>query len=106
MATFHTGENSNFLSSLKTREYISQIQIYMKSNATMKYTVEGETHMINQTLSDKQCLEFSKKIAVLRRLVQLDMISTDEYILCKNKIMDSYHITADYFHDDKREKVA
>ena len=33
----------------------------------------------------KKCLEFSKKMAVLRRLVHLGLISENEYILAKNK---------------------
>ena len=44
------------------------------------------------------CLEFSKKIEVLRRLVLLGLILENEYILAKNKIMSSYHILkSDYF---------
>ena len=34
-------------------------------------------------------LEYSKKIAVLRKLVRLNLISETEYILIKNKIIDS-----------------
>ena len=33
-----------------------------------------------------KCLEFSKKMAVLRKLVRLGLISENEYILVKNKI--------------------
>ena len=32
------------------------------------------------------CLEFSKKMAVFRKLVRLGLISENEYILEKNKI--------------------
>ena len=36
-----------------------------------------------------KCLEFSKKMAVLRKLVRLGLISENEYILAKNKIQES-----------------
>ena len=39
-----------------------------------------------------KCLEFSKKMAVLRKLVRLGLISENEYIRAKNRIMSSYHI--------------
>ena len=38
-----------------------------------------------------KCLEFSKKMAVLRKLVRLGLISENEYIRAKNRIMS--HIT-------------
>ena len=38
-------------------------------------------------LDAKKCLEFSKKMAVIRKLVRLGLISENEYILAKNKIM-------------------
>ena len=38
-----------------------------------------------------KCLEFSKKMAVLRKLVRLGLISENEYIRAKNRIMSSYH---------------
>lgn len=54
--------------------------------------------MEGMNLSAKKCLEFSKKMALLRKLCRMELISTDEYILGKNKIMDSYHILEnDYF---------
>ena len=54
-----------------------------------------------------KCLEFSKKMAVLRRLVHLELISENEYILVKNKIMSSYHILeSEYFKTGAVNKVA
>lgn len=54
-----------------------------------------------------KCLEFSKKMAVLRRLIQLGLISENEYILAKNKIMSSYHILeSEYFKTGAVNKVA
>ena len=53
------------------------------------------------------CLEFSKKMAVLRRLVHLELISENEYILARNKIMSSYHILeSEYFKTDAGKRVA
>ena len=55
----------------------------------------------------KKCLEFSKKMAVLRRLVHLGLISENEYILAKNKIMSSYHILeSEYFKTGAGNRVA
>lgn len=55
----------------------------------------------------KKCLEFSKKMAVLRRLVHLGLISENEYILAKNKIMSSYHILeSEYFKNGAENRVA
>ena len=54
-----------------------------------------------------KCLEFSKKMTVLRRLVHLELISENEYILAKNKIMSSYHILeSEYFKTGAVNKVA
>lgn len=54
-----------------------------------------------------KCLEFSKKMAVLRKLVRLGLISENEYILAKNKIMSSYHILeSEYFKSDTGNRVA
>lgn len=55
----------------------------------------------------KKCLEFSKKMAVLIRLVHLGLISENEYILAKNKIMSSYHILeSEYFKTGAENRVA
>ena len=55
----------------------------------------------------KKCLEFSKKMAMLRRLVYVDLISENEYILAKNKIMSSYHILESrYFKTGAGNRVA
>lgn len=54
----------------------------------------------------KKCLEFSKKMAVLRRLVHLGLISENEYILAKNKIMSSYHILeSEYYKTGAENRV-
>ena len=34
-----------------------------------------------------KCLEFSKKMAVLRKLVRLGLISENDYIRAKNRIL-------------------
>ncbi|MCI7087800.1 MAG: hypothetical protein MR954_08275 [Lachnobacterium sp.] len=54
-----------------------------------------------------KCLEFSKKMAALRKLVRLGLISENEYILAKNKIMSSYHILeSEYFKSGTGKRVA
>ena len=54
-----------------------------------------------------KCLEFSKKMAVLRTLVRLGLISENEYILAKNKIMSLYHILEpEYFKSSTEKRVA
>lgn len=54
-----------------------------------------------------KCLEFSKKMVVLRKLVRLGLISENEYIMAKNKIMSSYHILeSDYFKSGTGKRVA
>ena len=58
-------------------------------------------------MNAKKCLEFSKKMAVLRKLLRLELISENEYILAKNKIMSSYHILeSEYFKTSAGNKVA
>jgi len=37
-------------------------------------------------------MEFSKKIAVLRKLFRMALISEAEYIMARNKIMDEYMV--------------
>ena len=55
----------------------------------------------------KKCLEFSKKMSVLRMLVHLGLISENEYIQAKNKIMSSYHILeSEYFKTGAGKRVA
>lgn len=44
----------------------------------------------NMGLSAKECLEFSKKIAVLQKISRLGLVSESEYILAKNRIFDLY----------------
>lgn len=54
-----------------------------------------------------KCLEFSKKMAVLRKLVRLGLISENEYIRAKNRIMSSYHILeSEYFKSGTGKRVA
>ena len=54
-----------------------------------------------------KCLEFSKKMAVLRKLVRLGLISENEYIRAKNRIMSSYHILeSEYFKTGTGKRVA
>jgi len=53
-------------------------------------------------LSAKQCLEFSKKIAVLQKISRLGLVSESEYILVKNRIFDEYHVDKSYFPADVR----
>lgn len=51
-------------------------------------------------LSAKECLEFSKKIAVLQKISRLGLVSESEYILAKNRIFDEYHVDKSYFPAD------
>ena len=37
-------------------------------------------------------MEFSKKIALLRKLFRMALISEAEYIMARNKIMDEYMV--------------
>lgn len=50
-----------------------------------------------------KCLEFSKKMAALRKLVRLGLISENEYILAKNKIMSLYHILEPEYFKSRKE---
>ena len=70
--------------------------------------MKGDFAMEWCQLDAKKCLEFSKKMAVLRKLVRLGLISENEYILAKNKkIMSSYHILeSEYFKSNAGNKVA
>lgn len=48
-------------------------------------------------LSAKECLEFSKKIAILQKISRLGLVSESEYILVKNRIFDECHVDKSYF---------
>lgn len=77
----------------------------------VRFSVEGNLRggfaMEWYQMDAKKCLEFSKKMAVLRRLVHLGLISENEYILAKNKIMSSYHILeSEYFKTGAGNRVA
>lgn len=56
----------------------------------------------NMSLSAKECLEFSKKIAVLQKISRLGLVSDSEYILVKNRIFDEYRVDKSYFPEDVR----
>ena len=63
--------------------------------------------MARYQMETEKCLEFSKKMAVLRKLIRLGLISENEYILAKNKIMSSYHILeSEYFNSSTGKRVA
>ena len=77
------------------------------SGLIRKKILRGGFAMEWYQLDAGKCLEFSKKMAVLRRLVHLELISENEYILAKNKIMSSYHILeSEYFKSGTGNKVA
>lgn len=48
--------------------------------------------MIIEPLKDKRFLQCCKKMAVLGKLYRLELITEHEYIVAKNKILDSYNI--------------
>ena len=54
----------------------------------------------SMSLSVKECLDFSKKIAVLQKISRLGLVSEGEYILVKNRIFDEYHVDKSYFQAD------
>ena len=56
----------------------------------------------NMGVSAKECLEFSKKIAVLQKISRLGLVSESEYILAKNQILHEYHVDKSYFPADVR----
>ena len=73
----------------------------------MERNLRGGFAMEWYQMNAKKCLEFSKKMAVLRKLLRLELISENEYILAKNKIMSSYHILeSEYFKTSAGNKVA
>ena len=43
-------------------------------------------------------MEYAKSMAVLRRIVRLGMITENEYIAARNKLMDKYLIIRDFEH--------
>lgn len=48
-----------------------------------------------------------QEMAVLRKLVRLGLISENEYIRAKNRIMSSYHILeSEYFKSGTGKRVA
>lgn len=77
------------------------------SGSSAERNLRGGFAMEWYQMDAKKCLEFSKKMAVLRRLVHLGLISENEYILAKNKIMSSYHILeSEYFKTGAGNRVA
>lgn len=48
--------------------------------------------MIIVPIKDKRYFQCSKKLAALRKLYRLEMITEQEYVLAKNKIMDSCNL--------------
>ena len=43
-------------------------------------------------------MEYAKCMAVLRRIVRLGMITENEYMAARNKLMDKYLIIRDFAH--------
>ena len=43
-------------------------------------------------------MEYAKCMAVLRRIVRLAMITENEYMAARNKLMDKYLIIRDFEH--------
>lgn len=43
-------------------------------------------------------MEYAKCMAVLRRIVRLGMITENEYMAARNKLMDKYLVIRDFDH--------
>lgn len=43
-------------------------------------------------------MEYAKCMAVLRRIVRLGMITENEYMAARNKLMDKYLVMRDFDH--------
>ena len=87
--------------------HISAEKIESLFGFSVERNLRGGFAMEWYQMDAKKCLEFSKKMAVLRRLVHLGLISENEYILAKNKIMSSYHILeSEYFKTGAENRVA
>ena len=43
-------------------------------------------------------MEYAKCIAVLRKIVRMELITENEYVAARNKLMDKYLIIRDFEH--------
>ena len=43
-------------------------------------------------------MEYEKCMAVLRKIVRLELITENEYVAVRNKLMDKYLVTKDFDH--------